>query len=121
MVRSVRPRRRRRAHSTPLAPAAVPDDSPWGRGGFKRCCGAQAVVVNTAAHCGGCRIACRSGSCRAALGRYDCGRSSNARCAPGISRTQSPDANLCACENHSACPAGMPCVNVSFNPNDCSL
>jgi hypothetical protein len=101
--------------------AARPEDSPWGGGGFNRCCGGQAVVVNTAARCGGCRIACRSGSCRAALGRYYCGCSSNAQCAPGICRTQSPNANLCACENNGDCPAGMPCVNVSFNPNYCSL
>lgn len=99
---------------------ALPDGTPWGGGGANRCCGGSAIQVNTAAHCGGCAIACRSGSCRAALGQYYCGCSSNAQCAPGICRTQTPNANLCACENNADCPAGMRCVNVSFNPNYCT-
>jgi hypothetical protein len=98
-----------------------PDDSPWGGGGFNRCCNGNAIVVNTAAHCGGCDINCRTGSCRGALGRFYCACSTNAQCAPGICRTQSPNANLCACENNGDCPAGMRCVDVSFNPNYCTF
>ncbi len=100
--------------------AALPDGTPWGGGGVNRCCGGSAVQVNTGGRCGGCGIVCRSGSCRAALGQFYCACSSNAQCAPGICRTQSPNANLCACENNADCPAGMRCVDVSFNPNYCT-
>jgi len=100
--------------------APLPDGTPWGGGGVNRCCGGNAVQVNTAGRCGGCAITCRSGTCRGAIGHQYCTCSSNTQCAPGICRTQSPNANLCACENNADCPSGMRCVNVDFNPNYCS-
>lgn len=115
------------------ADSDCPERTQCGSAANTRCCGG--ACVNTESdenNCQACGSKCASGkSCVLLSDSY--GRRGHCQCAgtntlcPGhksssptvICRTDTPNANLCAQEAASACPAGQTFVDVSGGPNFC--
>jgi hypothetical protein len=115
------------------ADSDCPERTQCGSAANTRCCGG--ACVNTESdpnNCQACGSKCASGkSCVLLSDSY--GRRGHCQCAgtnslcPGhksssptiICRTDTPNANLCAQEAASVCPAGQTFVDVSGGPNFC--
>ncbi len=115
---------------------ARPDGASAGPRSEQRCCnGVEVDISRDARNCGGCGMACGSGSCEP-LEAIPCGGSANvsgrcrcagatAQCPVGrgglrqVCRTASPYANRCAPESGSACAPGTTFIDVSSCPNFC--
>lgn len=109
------------------APAVLPDGTPWGGGGLRRCCNGSPVSVNTAANCGACGLACAPGQpCTQLRGQpqWYCGCAANSECWSGCCVTFYGAPYACGASHCTtaciACPGGATCNASSTNPYYCA-
>jgi hypothetical protein len=108
------------------AEGTQPDGHQWSGNAIDRCCGGNAVQVNSNSNCGVCGLQCRAGNCTTYNGHYFCPCVANSQCFAGCCRTYVPGNNLCvpgvcatgACAAN--CPGNGTCFQGFSQPNYCS-